>query len=300
MTHASRRAFSLIEVIVVIAIIAVLVGLLLPAVQKVRKAAIKMQSASQLRQFILATHNYANDRGGVIRCVGDPKEYLPSADSDGLDAIRGYVTGEPKSVEWPSDRNRPKVPRWRKILISPADPTAALVNPDEYGDRLVTSYSANLVGFEYKPRLSESFADGTSNTIAFAERYCYLPVRAPREPGEPVDRGLYNLGTSGPSFGFKILGGPRRASFADRGWYDVVPVTDGNPPVTRPSVPGVTFQHQVNPYDADPHSLQTPYPGGLLVATFDGSVKTIAPSIAEPTFWALVTRNGGEVVGSDW
>ena len=46
--------------------------------------------------------------------------------------------------------------------------------------------------------------------------------------------------------------GARRPSFADAGWEDVVPVTGGSPPVTRPSRPGATFQVQPALYHADP------------------------------------------------
>lgn len=261
-----RTAFSLIELLVVLAIIAILIGLLLPAVQKVRDAAARMKSSNNIKQILLATHNYASAHD----------EQLPRLALNAPAPLNVILPFVEQGNYYKTPGDYPVV----AIYISPSDPSFSSRKMNT-----VASYACNAELFRVPARMSSGVPDGMSNTVAYAEHYSVCNT--------VHQYSLIN------DLGLPYAGGFRRATFADRDYLnEAYPITINS--VSASSRRGITFQVAPTAESCDPGRAQTPHSLGILVGLADASVRSVAQNVSESTWWATVTPAGGEVLGNDW
>ncbi|HEY1381026.1 MAG TPA: DUF1559 domain-containing protein [Gemmataceae bacterium] len=331
-----RRGVSLVEVLLALGIVVIVIGILLPALTRQKSRGGRSVTSNNLRQIALAVHNYNDANGNNLPPLVDVGEGAPTG--AGLHSLffniqpyieadniyRLYNKATPNSYYLPSTGAAQYV---IKVYISPADETAPngqVVNatvmlpeapPAPFaqsftGSYATTSYAANGMIPWNTGGLPRSFVDGTSNTIMFAER----PQACTDSSGTTVYN-LWGYGMYGPSApAFALLtpddpeGLPSTGQIAPAlplpaAWTaDRIPVrigTEDAPP--QPSPAGRAFQVGLKRNSpCDPRIPSSPHPGGMLVALGDGSVRSLAPSMSEWTFWAAVTPDGKETPYSDW
>jgi prepilin-type N-terminal cleavage/methylation domain-containing protein len=286
------RGFSLLELIVSLAIISIIIALILSGIQKVRVSAKLLESKNKLKQMSLAflqcnendtfeNHNDVSKGGGNVF-----RSLLPQLDIASRDGSFSFV---------PVTYFLSTLDPGMEELIGSNAPL-----PDGVGDgkpvtiRGTSSYCVNSV-LCYECRKMQDITDGASNTILFSERYancegfhifwsqpgtiCYLEASPPKRI--PCEKGN------------------RRATFADKMYPDFIPIRDERTNRTVGSPENRLFQVRPTLSDCDLSLVQTFTSSGLCVAMADGSVQVIRPSIDPSIFWSAVTPRGGETVPLD-
>lgn len=319
-TPVRRNAFTLIELLVVIAIIAVLIGLLVPAVQRVREAAARTQCLNNLKQMGLALHNYhdANRKfppGFSSQVLGpwpggsnDPvpetgpgwslfAHMLPYLEQDSLHRSITF------SLPITHPANAPARRTFVAVYICPSDTGPRLINITDSGnppadanppfvitDGAVCSY-AGVLGdgaYEQTPftgifhRNSQvrfaDITDGTSNTVGIGERTSQF---------------------SANSWVGVVPGQETVYSQTAREYNPSLPSLRARPAITAVLVHVRITSGAPNAFGNSPGSFASSHTGGAHFLNMDGSCRFISSSVSKPTYRALVTRNGGEVISEN-
>jgi prepilin-type N-terminal cleavage/methylation domain-containing protein len=288
-----RTGFSLIELIVTIAIIAVLVGLLLPAIQNVRLAAAAAKDYNKVRQLLLAIHHYANDTNEALPNF---QEKLPNGGHAPLLAIAPYYEQSLGTY----DQDYKIQPKMLLSELDPSDRWSSNSTSDQYLGTLPirsTSFALNSLVFRPSATLSASIPDGLSNTLFIVTHYSQCNQTSFLwNSNNPICGGPLPTGGFGdvPCY-TRTTVKLHAATFADSVMGDALPVAQV---VASPRGKLQVKTFQVSPeMNACDYRLPQAYASrGLLAGFGDGHVTSIRAGVDVQNFWAMVTPSGGEVV----
>ena len=293
MTNERRSAWTLLELLVVIGIIIVLIGLLLPAVQKAREAANGIACRNNLHQMGLASHNLNDTYGRLPPAIGSfgagfgtwHFHLLPYIEQNSLYekswdgrthnlAINGVSAQSVKVYLCPSD---PSVGPGQTVIDSNGVTWGACTYPVNNWICLDLDDNGNFQGMDGATRW-DRVTDGTTNTLLYGEKYatCNNPTQ-----GWPV-------GSGGCSWAYY--------QFNDALWPGLGPVVDNQSMfLVRPRPANCL------PWNDTGGQGSTPHTSGMMVCMCHGHVTSLAASIDPKIWWWLNTpRRGEPISGDDW
>jgi prepilin-type N-terminal cleavage/methylation domain-containing protein/prepilin-type processing-associated H-X9-DG protein len=309
-----RGGFTLIELLVVIAIIAILIGLLLPAVQKVREAAARMKCQNNLKQWTLAMHNYHDATGKLPYAKrNNPRTtwvplLWPYMEQTALASQYNYAVGFPTPPNCVANTENGLIAARVSTYICPSDRGAPPLHRGDASWRAKGSYALNWGPFQEPYPLATLPLPTT--TAPFGSRGF---VRNGTSTSVPLENTLVGItdGTSNTLFMSEVIIHPdeslrdRRGDFFndDNGGAIFQTLDTPNAGIdviiatvacqTRPDMPGVAVPNgQI--------AARSRHTGGVNVSFGDGSVRFARNSVALALWRDLSTKDDGRVVSPDF
>lgn len=308
----ARRGFTLIELLVVIAIIAILIGLLLPAVQKIREAANRMKCSNNLKQLGLAVHNY-NDTNNALPPALQAYAYsggvyrpyqpilvllLPYIEQDNLYAkVMAYSGINAYDAPVPGTPTGTLRSQTIKTYQCPSDPSMSngfsALQVGQYGG---SSYAGNFLLLGTSPMQEPTtgawsaasqftvgtIPDGSSNTVLFTEKYAACNGGGNLWAWNGGDI-AFNANDWAATTINKPLASPYNASYGGGNW--------NQPPLT-----GVANWNSTNCDRTRPTSMHSVC--NTLLA--DGSVRGVSRAVTQVTWLMAADPTDGGVLGNNW
>jgi prepilin-type processing-associated H-X9-DG protein/prepilin-type N-terminal cleavage/methylation domain-containing protein len=326
-TVRKRPAFSLIELLVVIGIIAVLISLLVPAVQKVRDTALRLQCSHNLRQIALAAHDYH-----------DTYEIFPPGINTQIDPYYGQAMVKKFGLppDWGVSYN------WKEAIFPYIEQSALLnglilnqVNqygiytdsqyyncngPDSLGAREIKLYYCPADFLPYPPVTIYTADDGTNYYFGMSSYGGNAGTVSVYWPNASLD-GIFYINsrvtihdiTDGTSltlfFGeryhrdptFDLLAGTPLNTYGGWAWANVYAMEDqtlsSQAPINYMIPTNITSDPTYYYQNTRLGAFGSGHQGGANFAFADGSVRFLHDSLPQQTLQWLSTRAGGEATG---